>query len=124
VGSLCLDPGPASEGDKVALKRNVGVGITLDNMDMRVMVGKEIKAGDRTIWPVMRIFVLKTREGRFQAIQITPLAMLIIEPAGQYAVSFDGEPMTIEAILELAAPLKDVLEKARRCSQDLVNSYC
>jgi hypothetical protein len=50
--------------------------------------------------------------------------MLIIEPAGQYAVSFDGEPMTIEAILELAAPLKDVLEKARRSSQDLVNSYC
>jgi uncharacterized spore protein YtfJ len=86
----------------------------LDNMDMQVMVGKEIKAGDRTIWPVMRIFVLKTREDRIQAIQITPLAMLIIEPAGQYAVSFDGEPMTIEAILELATPLKEVLEKSRR----------
>jgi uncharacterized spore protein YtfJ len=86
----------------------------LDNMDMQVMVGKEIKAGDRTIWPVMRIFVLKTREDRTQAIQITPLAMLIIEPAGQYAVSFDGEPMTIEAILELATPLKEVLEKSRR----------
>jgi len=86
----------------------------LDNMDMRVLVGKEIKAGDRTIWPVMRIFVLKTREDGIQAIQITPLAMLIIEPAGQYALSFDGEPMTIEAILELAAPLKEVLEKSRR----------
>jgi uncharacterized spore protein YtfJ len=85
-------------------------------MDMRVMVGKEIKAGDRTIWPVMRIFVLKTREDRVQAIQITPLAMLIIEPAGQYAVSFAGEPMTIEAILELAAPLKEVLEKASTLS--------
>lgn len=81
---------------------------------MRVLVGKEIKAGDRTIWPVMRIFVLKTREDGIQAIQITPLAMLIIEPAGQYALSFDGEPMTIEAILELAAPLKEVLEKSRR----------
>ena len=81
---------------------------------MRVIVGKEIKAGDRTIWPVMRIFVLKTQEDRSQAIQITPLAMLIIEPAGQYALSFDGEPMTIEAILELAAPLKEVLEKSRR----------
>jgi uncharacterized spore protein YtfJ len=86
----------------------------LDNMDMRVLVGKEIKAGDRTIWPVMRIFVLKARDDGIQAIQITPLAMLIIEPAGQYAVSFDGEPMTIEAILELAAPLKEVLEKSRR----------
>jgi uncharacterized spore protein YtfJ len=82
-------------------------------MDMRVFVGKEIKAGNRTIWPVMRISILKTCEERIQAIQITPLAMLIIEPSGQYAVSFDGEPMTIEAILELAAPLRDVLEKAR-----------
>jgi uncharacterized spore protein YtfJ len=87
--------------------------IRLSGMDMRVFVGKEIKASDRTIWPVMRISVLKTCEDRVQAIQITPLAMLIIEPAGQYAVSFDGEPMTIEAILELAAPLRDVLEKAR-----------
>ena len=87
--------------------------IRLSGMDMRVFVGKEIKAGDRTIWPVMRISILKTCEDRVQAIQITPLAMLIIEPAEQYAVSFDGEPMTIEAILELAAPLRDVLEKAR-----------
>jgi hypothetical protein len=87
--------------------------IRLSGMDMRVFVGKEIIAGDRTIWPVMRISILKTCEDRVQAIRITPLAMLIIEPAGQYAVSFDGEPMTIEAILELAAPLRDVLEKAR-----------
>jgi len=87
--------------------------IRLLDMDVRVMVGKEIKAGDRTIWPVMRISILKTCEDRTLAIQITPLAMLIIEPAGQYAVSFAGEPMTIEAIIELAAPLRDVLEKAR-----------
>jgi len=81
--------------------------------DMQVQVGKEIKAGDRTIWPVMRITILKTREDRIQAIQITPLAMLIIEPAGQYAVSFDGKPMSIEAILKLASPLRDILEKVR-----------
>jgi hypothetical protein len=85
----------------------------LPEMDMRVLLGKEIKAGERIIWPVMRISVLKTLEDRVQAIQITPLAMLIIEPTGQYAVSFVGEPMTIEAIIELAAPLRDVLEKAR-----------
>ncbi|MFZ3148916.1 MAG: hypothetical protein WA137_07730 [Methanothrix sp.] len=87
--------------------------IKFPEMDMKIMVGKKIKAGDRTIWPVMRISILKTFEDRAQAIQITPLAMLIIDPAGQNAVSFEGEPMTTEAILELAAPLKDVLEKAR-----------
>lgn len=87
--------------------------IKFPERDMKIIVSKEIKAGDRTIWPVMKIFFLKTFEDRAQAIHITPLAMLIIDPAGQYAVSFEGEPMTIEAILELAAPLKEVLEKAR-----------
>ncbi|MDQ1261552.1 MAG: hypothetical protein QG575_733 [Euryarchaeota archaeon] len=82
-------------------------------MDMRILVGSETKAGDRTIWPVTRITVLRGCEDKVLAIQMTPLAMLIIEPAGSYAVSFAGEPMTIEAILELAPPLKDVLEKAR-----------
>jgi uncharacterized spore protein YtfJ len=91
----------------------IKVNIKHPEMVMRVLVGKEIKAGDRIIWPVIRISALKTLEDRFQAIQITPLAMLIIEPAGQYAVSFAGEPMTIEAIIELAAPLRDVLERAR-----------
>ena len=85
----------------------------LSGMDMRVQVGKEIKAGDRTIWPVMRITILKTCEDKIMAIQVTPLAMLIIEPERQYAVSFDGDPMSIEAIMELAEPLRDVLEEAR-----------
>ena len=85
----------------------------LSGTDMQVQVGKEIKAGDRTIWPVMRITILKTCEDRILAIQVTPLAMLIIEPAGQYAVSLDGEPMSIEAILKLASPLRDILEEAR-----------
>lgn len=91
--------------------------IRLSGMDMQVRVGKEMKAGDRTIWPVMKISILKTCEDKIMAIQVTPLAMLIIEPAGQYAVSFDGEPMSIEAILELASPLRDVLQDARGSSQ-------
>jgi uncharacterized spore protein YtfJ len=91
--------------------------IRLSEMDAKVRVGKEVKAGDRTIWPVMRISFIKTCEDRILAIQITPIAMLIIEPGRQYAVSFDGEPMTIEAILELAAPLRDALEKARESAK-------
>ncbi|MCX6676900.1 MAG: hypothetical protein NTU95_03005 [Methanothrix sp.] len=94
------------------------MGITLEDirlpeMDTRVLVGKEMIAGDRTIWPVMRISILKTCEDRILAIRITPLAMLVIEPTMEYAISFDGEPMTVEAVIELAASLRDVLEKAR-----------
>lgn len=85
--------------------------IKLPEVDMRILVGKEITAGDRNIWPVMRISILKTCEDSVQAIQITPVAMLIIEPKGPYALSFEGEPMTIEAILEMAPSLRDVLGK-------------
>ncbi len=92
--------------------------IGLPEIDLQVLVGKEIKAGDRTIWPVTRITVLKSFEDKVQAIQVTPLAMLIVEPAGQYAVSVAGEPMTIEAILEIAPPLRDILEKAGKSGQD------
>jgi hypothetical protein len=91
--------------------------IRLSGMDVQVRVGKEMKAGDRTIWPVMKISILKTCEDKIMAIQVTPLAMLIIEPARQYAVSFDGEPMSLEAILELASPLRDVLKEAGGSSQ-------
>jgi uncharacterized spore protein YtfJ len=87
-------------------------------MDTQVLIGKEIKVCGRTIWPVTRIAVLRGWEDKVQTIQIKPLAMLIIEPAGSYAVSFAGEPMTIEAILQLAPPLRDVLEKAGEAGQD------
>ncbi len=87
--------------------------IRLSRMQTQVLVGKEIKAGERAIWPVMRITTLKTCKDKILSIRIAPLAMLIIEPAGEYAVSFDGVPMKIEANIELASPLREVLEKAR-----------
>jgi hypothetical protein len=90
----------------------------LPERSMRVLVGKEIKAGYRTIWPVIRITVLKICEDKVQAIEITLLAMLIVEPTGSYAVSFAGQPMTIDAILDLAPPLRDILEKGGESGQD------
>lgn len=101
------------EGVKVIALSPPQDSVKFPGMDMRILVGGETKAGDRAIWPVMRVSILRCGEDKFLARQITPLAMLIIEPAGEYAVSFDGEPMTVEDILELAAPLRDVLEKAR-----------
>ena len=92
--------------------------ISLPEMDMQVLVGKEIKAAGRTFWPVTRISVIRGCENKVQAIQITPLAMLIVELAGSFVVSFAGEPMTIEAILELAPSLRVVLEKAGEAGQD------
>lgn len=101
------------EGVKVIALSPPQESVKFPGMDMRFLVGREIKAGDRAIWPVMRVSILRFSEDKVLALQITPLALLIIEPVGEYAVSFDGEPMTVEDILELAASLRDVLEKAR-----------
>lgn len=78
---------------------------------MEICAGKEIKAGDRVILPVIRISTLRARQDRIVAVQITPLALLIVEPAGQYAVSFDGKPVTVEAILQMSASLREDLER-------------
>lgn len=77
-------------------------------------MGKETVVGNRTIWPVIRITILWASENRVQAIHITPLAALIVEQEDQYALSLDGRPMTIEAILDLAPSLGDILEQAKR----------
>ena len=83
-------------------------------VEEEVRVGKEIMAGNRTIWPVVRITIFLASENRVHAIQITPLAVLIVEQEEQYALSFDGGQMTIDDILDLAPSLGDILEQARK----------
>ena len=107
--------------DQAVHKRDAGVELTLRSkrsfgVEEQVRVGKETVVGNRTIWPVVRITILWASEKRVQAIQITPLAALIVEQEEQYALSFNGGPMTIEAILELAPSLGDILEQAKRGS--------
>ena len=78
-----------------------------------IQVCKEIVAGVRTIFTVVRISTLETDDGKILGSWIMPRAMLIIEPGSQYAISISGEQMSIETILEMAPSLKEVVEKAR-----------
>ena len=105
--------------DQAVHKRDAGVELILRSKrsfgaEEQVRVGKETVVGNRTIWPVIRITILWASENRVQAIHITPLAALIVEQEDQYALSLDGRPMTIEAILDLAPSLGDILEQAKR----------
>jgi len=87
-------------------------------VDVRMIVGRQITAGIRTIWPVMKITVIKGCGERVLAIEVSPIAMLITDDrAGTYAVSISGRPMAVREILELAPGLREVLakrEEARR----------
>lgn len=87
--------------------------LKLPKVVTEIRVCKEITAGIRTIFTVVRTSILETEDGKILGSWIMPLAMLIIEPKSQYAISISGEKMSIETILEMAPSLKEVVEKAR-----------
>jgi len=86
--------------------------IKLPVVETEIRVAKELKAGDRSLYTVIRASFLKD-QGKIVGSWLTPLAVLIIEPGRQYAVSLTGERMPLEEIMELAPSLKAVVEKAR-----------
>lgn len=87
--------------------------LKLPKVKTEIQVSKEIEAGVRTIFTVIRISILATDDGNILGSWLKPQAFLIIEPGEQYAVSISGEQMSMEKILELAPSLKEVVEKAR-----------
>jgi len=87
--------------------------IRLPVVETEIRIAKELKAGDKSLYTVVRVSFLKTGEGNLKGSWLTPLAMLVVEPGRQYAVSLTGEKMSLEEILKLAPSLKAVVEKAR-----------
>ncbi|OPX76523.1 MAG: hypothetical protein A4E44_00589 [Methanosaeta sp. PtaB.Bin018] len=88
-------------------------GIELPRVETEIRVAEEVVAGDRSIHIVIEVSALKAHDGKALGCWLVPLAMLIIEPGWQYAVSIAGEEMPLEAILQLAPSLKFVIEKWR-----------
>jgi len=87
--------------------------LKLPKVKTEILVCKEIEAGVRTIFTLVKISILATDDGNILGSWLKPQAFLIIEPGEQYAVSINGEQMSMEEILELAPSLKEVVEKAR-----------
>jgi hypothetical protein len=85
--------------------------IRFPSVETKILVDKEIKAGDRTLFTVIKSSILKTHDGEIIGRWLTPLAMLIVEPGNQYAISINGEKMPIDTILNLAPSLKIFVEK-------------
>ena len=91
--------------------------MALPDVDVRVIVGRKITAGSRTIWPVTKITVIKGCGERVLAFESSPIAMLIIDRAGPYAVSISGKPMAVKETLELAPALREVLATRREAGE-------
>ncbi|MCX6675964.1 MAG: hypothetical protein NTW84_06075 [Methanothrix sp.] len=80
-------------------------------METEIIVGKKMEAGNRSLYPVIKVSILKTEQGRILGSWLNPVALLVFEPGGHYAISLEGEKMTSEQIIELAPSLKDVIER-------------
>jgi hypothetical protein len=86
----------------------------LPEIETMIRVEKELKAGKRTLYTVVRISIIKTEYRGILGIWLTPLATLIVEADLQYAISFTEEKLSIGKILELAPSLNDLLETASK----------
>jgi hypothetical protein len=82
-------------------------------VDTEIRAGDRIEIGRRSIYPVIRVSVLRTPEGAVLGSWIAPLAMLVIEPEMQYTISFTGEEITADQIGMMVPTLREVIDKAR-----------
>lgn len=87
--------------------------IRLPKVETEIRAGERIKIETRSIYPVIKVSVLKTSEGTVFGSWITPLAMLVIEQKEQYVISITGEEMTADQIGKLVPSLRIVIDKAR-----------
>jgi len=87
--------------------------IRLPIVETEIIVGKKMEAGNRSLYPVIKVSILKTEQGRILGSWLNPVALLVFEPGGHYAISLEGEKMTTEQIIELAPSLKNVIEREK-----------
>jgi len=74
------------------------------------VVGEVLQVGDRTLYPVLRVSTLNNKGKSFFEVSITPLAMLIIEPTQEYAISLTDEIITLEKLLEMVPSLREKMK--------------
>jgi hypothetical protein len=82
-------------------------------VETEIRAGERIEIERRSIYPVIKVSILKTPDGIVFGSWIVPLALLVIEPKGQYAVSFSDGEITADQIGEMVPSLKKVIDKAR-----------
>jgi uncharacterized spore protein YtfJ len=81
--------------------------------ETRIVVGAALKAGDRLLYPVHKVEVVRS-EGHFLGLRIIPQAILVVEPGGDYLISLGQEAAGAEEQAEIAPFLEGIVEEAKR----------
>ncbi len=85
-------------------------GIELPKVETEIKIAGMAKAGDRVIYAVAKVSILKIEKVHIAGCWIIPLALLVIEPGEQYAVSIAGEEIDLPEIMKLVPSPKGVEE--------------
>lgn len=87
----------------------IGVG-KIPRVETSIEIGKARKIGKRTLHFLARISIMRNEDGNIIGGWANPLALVVIEGDKEYVFSF-GQDLTIKQLMEMAPPLRDVLNK-------------
>jgi hypothetical protein len=84
-------------------------------------VGKMVKLDNRTIYPIVRTFVIKNEKQDVIVAEIFPIALVVQEPNDEYVISLTDGAVNSEDLIEMISPgeehEKTVIILLRRCSK-------
>ncbi len=70
------------------------------------VVGKPIKAADRTIYPIIEVVTVGNNMHNFRGIEIFPIALVIEESGKKYAISLTGEEINSDEFIGMISKEK------------------
>ena len=77
-------------------------------MEIKILVGEGIKAGELTIYPVARLSILITADMSIHGFWLSPLALIVtaLELKPSFIVSLTGEKIDHAELIEMTNALK------------------
>jgi hypothetical protein len=81
--------------------------------EARIAVGGALKAGERLLYPILKVEVLHSRDDLL-GLWVIPLAVLVVEQEIDFLISLHREEAGPDELEEIAPSLKAIVEEARR----------
>lgn len=76
---------------------------TIKELKIDTIVGKPIKVNNRTIYPIIEIFVIGDKMQSFKGVEIFPIALVIEEPSEKYVISLTKEEINSEEFIRMVS---------------------
>ena len=75
--------------------------IGLNGPETSTIVGKSLKAGERVLYPVIKISILKSNNDHVNGAWIIPIAVVIEEDSESFLIRLTDENIDFKEILEM-----------------------